>query len=130
MTVKSLISEYTNIFTTLLKVLVLLVLCTILGAIVVYPLYKAATEFPAAYTLIVAGVFITLFLIHVFLKARSKGLFQSLMTFFRIAIVAGGLYLCIILVLGGNRLLAALIIPVILVLYGISLGISKSRAHK
>ncbi len=127
MKIKGLLAEYTSLFSTILKILGLLLLCVILGSAVVYPLYLLATKFPAVYSWIVTAVIVLFVLIWIFIKIRQAG-FSSTMRFIAsFAIIAGAAAISVVLILNNHRLWAIPVIAAAVILWGFLRMVTKKQ---
>ena len=110
---------YSKLLGSAAKVVALLVLCTLLGAAIVYPLWKFATELPAVYTGTVLAVMVAGLALLAIKRIKARGFFSVLNSFLRVAVIVGGAVACVALVLHGKRLFALPVIAAVIVLYGV-----------
>lgn len=124
--IKNIAHGYGKLFSSAIKVLLLLVFCTLLGASIVYPLWNFATKAPQVYTvsiLVLIGAILIFLLVKKILKSGAKSVFLHLL---RIAIIAAGICGAVVLVLYEMRLLAVPALILTFVLYGVlSFGYAK-----
>ncbi len=128
------ISGYISIIGNTVRILLLFTLCLICGALVVYPLWRLASENPSTYTLLfsilasaVTG-FLLLSRLRVAYKTDKKRLVLSLSRF---ATIALGLTLCVLLVLSWHRLAALTVLLITLAGYGLlAFGLKDGDSRK
>ena len=117
--IKKIILGYKNIFLGAAKLLLLLLLCTGAGALVVFPLWKFATVSPRAYTVFVLVIAAAAAIFLIAGKIRKSGIKSFAKTLLKIAIIAGGLSLCVALVMAGKRFFALPILLAMIFFYGL-----------
>lgn len=127
MKINNLLREYTSIFSTLLKITGLLLLCVILGAAVVYPLYLLATEFPRLYSWIVIAAAAVSIVIWIILTVKKAGLRPTLRWLASFALIAGAAVISIFLILNNQRFLAIPVLIAALILWGLLKMFTKKQ---
>ncbi len=117
--IKKIAQGYKKYFTSAAKVLLLLAVCTLLGAAIVYPLWSFSTAHPTEYT--IGTLFIIALILSILLvkKIIKIGIGKSLFTAARIATVMLGIYAAITLVLHERRVFALPVILLTIIVYGV-----------
>ena len=110
---RQILKGYSQILSSILKVLALLAICALVGIALVYPLWYFATKLPQTYTFCVTAIACILFLIWLVLKIRSAGLKNSLIFFTKFLIITST-----VLVFAGKRLFTIFEIIFAFFLYG------------
>ncbi len=120
--------RYKDLLTVALKMLLLLALCTALGFVVVFPLWKFAVVFPKGYTITtlfcIAGIFTALFIKWI----KHNGLKYSILKITRLAIIVASAVLCFMFVLDGHRMFCIPVVITALILYGIFWSNNRSQS--
>lgn len=124
---KRILTGYGQIFSSMLKALLLLAVCVAAGAAFVYPLWYFATKLPRSYTLCVSLVFIAAFILWAVSKARGAGMRRTLLFLAKFLIIAGTAALFVVLVLSGKRILALPLVIAALAVYGLVSFAAKSE---
>ncbi|MBQ6781216.1 MAG: hypothetical protein IJP62_08275 [Treponema sp.] len=119
---------YKKLFDSAIKGILLLVACAVLGAAIVWPLWKFATAAPNVYTmtmLILIGAVLLIWLAKYVKKVGAK---YATLKLGKIMIIAAGLCGSIVLVLNGKRFFAIPVLLVMIALYGvISFGPEREK---
>ena len=115
---RQILKGYSQIFLSILKVSLLLLLCALSGIVFVYPLWCFATKLPQTYTLCVTGAAVFLFALWLFFRIRSAGIINSLIFAVKFLIIASTFAGFFLLVLAGKRLLTVFEILLAFLLYG------------
>lgn len=115
---RQILKGYSQILSSILKVLALLAICALVGIALVYPLWYFATKLPQTYTFCVTATACILFLIWLVLKIRSAGLKNSLIFFTKFLIIASTVLGFVFLVFAGKRLFTIFEIIFAFFLYG------------
>ena len=115
---RQILKGYSQIFLSILKVSLLLLLCALSGIVFVYPLWCFATKLPQTYTLCVTGAAVFLFALWLFFRIRSAGIRNSLIFTVKFLIIASTFAGFFLLVLAGKRLLTIFEILLAFLLYG------------
>ena len=117
--IQKIILGYKNLFFGAGKLLLLLLVCTAAGALVVLPLWKFATASPKAYSVFVLAISAAAVVFLTVRRIRRAGIASFAKSLLKFAIVAGGLFVCIILVFSGKRFLALPMLLAMIFLYGL-----------
>ena len=124
--IKNIAHGYGKLLGSTLKILFLLAACTLLGAAIVYPLWKFATTKPTEYTVTILVLVAATLIFLLIKKIMAAGAKTTLLQFARIAVIAAGIIGSVALVLNGMRLLAIPVTVAAVILYGIlSFGYAK-----
>lgn len=115
---KIIIKGYSQILSSIIKVLVLLAICAAIGAAFVYPLWYFATEHSRIYTLSIIILIFCIFIYMIIKNIRINGFKSFLFTCLKFIVIAGGLTGFIYLVLNGKRFLSIPLIILMLLLWG------------
>ena len=115
---RQILKGYSQILSSILKVLALLAICALVGIALVYPLWYFATKLPQTYTFCVTAIACILFLIWLVLKIRSAGLKNSLIFFTKFLIITSTVLGFVFLVFAGKRLFTIFEIIFAFFLYG------------
>lgn len=126
--IKNIAKGYRTLFSSLLKVILLAVLCLGLGFLVVYPLWLFASSAPSAYTICMMVIIAVALLFLLVMSARKLGFVRFLTRIAKLVIVFGGIALCVHFVFNSNRIAALLVILAVFVLYGfLAFGVKKNE---
>ena len=122
----SIAKGYKKLFSTIGTVLLLTLCCLILGAIIVFPLWKWATAFPKSYSIAVVCIFALFLIFLIVSKEKKVGLFPFLRKMVKILCLLAGVFLCLFFLYTGRRIGALVTVPLTLLAYGLaSFGFQK-----
>lgn len=110
---------YSKLLISAAKVLLLLSFCALLGAAIVYPLWKFATTSPAVYTYTVLVIAMGILAFLLVKKIKTAGAKTVLMHFAQFSVIIGGIIAAIALVLHGKRLFAIPVCALAIIVYGV-----------
>lgn len=128
--IKKIAQGYGNLIGTALKIIVLLALCSALGALFVIPLWKFATTAPKAYTAVILTIIALAACFIAVQKARSAGPKKTIRFLLKLVTIIGGFSVCILLVLLGKAIFAIPVLVLMIILYGIiSFGTKKLNGN-
>ena len=126
--IQNIAKGYKKLFDSAIKVILLLVACTALGAVIVWPLWKFATTLPQLYTATMLGVALCILLFLLVRHIKKNGAKKVLYRLAKIFVLIAGLCGCVALVLHGKRLFALPVLVAMIVLYGIlSFGSEREK---
>lgn len=129
--IKKIVEGYGNLFSSVVKIFLLLFVCGIIGGIIVLPLWKFATSAPEIYTIFIFAILALSFIILCAKKIKNDGIKNFLIILSKIIVILGGLSICIILVLNGKRFLSIPTFIFMIGIYGIiSFGLKKSNKQQ
>ncbi|MCI1209884.1 MAG: hypothetical protein LKF96_10620 [Treponema sp.] len=126
---KKIADRYVKLFSSLGKILLLLAFCLGTGFIIVWPLWKWATSAPVSYTIAVAAALAGIILYFLFRRLHRKTKTELVTGLLKFCILAGGIVICILLVLHGHRFLALPVVLLMIFLYGMT-GNGLKRSEK
>lgn len=125
--IKNIAKGYQKLFFSAVKLLALILFCTLIGFAFVFPLWKWASSSPSSYTIAcIVCIFLVLAYIA-FASLKKLGLKRWLFTLAKLLTIASGLSIAILSVLKGNRILALATIPIAFIIYGL---LSFGAKHK
>lgn len=124
---KNIAKDYAKLFSSILKLFFLILLCVLTSAIVVFPLWKLASVSPDIYTIITLSVIALLALFFAVKKIKTAGVKKTLLFLFNFIIIAGGLISIFTAVIYGKKILALPVFILMIFLYGISTSLKKHQ---
>lgn len=117
--IKKIVQGYGQLFSSILKILFLLLLCVAFASVIVFPLWKFATVSPEIYTYTILAV-IAFFLIFLLIKKiKSQNAKKNLVSIAKFLVIAGGIFSIFVLVIYGMKILALPVLVLMIFLYGI-----------
>lgn len=128
--IKQILAGYGAALGAAIRFLALLAICVGAGALVVYPLWRLADSNPSLYSLVFGILFSAILL--AFIVSRAAPSFRRdplrfLVSLARKATLAGGLILCVALVLAWHRVAALVALAATLAIYGfLAFGLKKA----
>lgn len=127
---KRILTGYGQIFASIAKAVLLLAVCLAVGAGFVYPLWYFATKLPHAYTICVSALIIATIVFWAFSRAKDAGILKTMLFLAKFLIIAGTIFLFVLLVLSGKRILALPLIAAALIIYGLVSFTARSEPRK
>ena len=133
--IKQIVSGYLGILYSLIRIVILLVVCVCVGVLIVYPLWSLATVRPNLYTLlfgILVGSLLVFLALSSFRRSFKKNPRRFILKCAGILTLIIGFVAAIALVLAFQRLFAGIVLVLTLCLYGfLAFGLSpESRRQK
>lgn len=126
--IKKIAKGYGTLFSSFFKVVFLALLCLGLGFLIVYPLWLFASSAPSAYTVCMLAVIAVALVFLVIMSIKKNGPFRLLVRLAKLAVIFGGIALCVHFVFSGNRVAALIVIIAVFVLYGLlAFGVRKNE---
>lgn len=116
---KNIAKGYGQLFSSILEILFLQVLCIACAAVVVLPLWKFATASPKFYTICALAVILALAVFVIIRKIKSSGAKKCLVFLAKFLVIFGGLFSIFVLVIYGMKILALPFLVLMIFLYGI-----------
>lgn len=113
----------------MVKIVFLLLLCGLCGAVTVFPLWKFATSAPDAYTFTVIAIILGLAIFFIIQKIKKNGIRSVLTVISKIVVIGLGLSFIFLLVVNGKRLLSIPVLLAMIFLYGL-LNFSNKNQRK
>ena len=115
---KKIARGYKKLFSSAVKVFILLALCIALALLLVFPLWKWASLSPKTYTLVL-GILIVLALLWIFVRSIMRlGAKNVLMRCTKTFVLLAGIALSIYFVFKSNRVLSLIVLLVVFGIYG------------
>lgn len=103
-------------FVSFFSVIVFLLMCVLVTAAVVWPLWKWATTYPSSYSVCVLGVAVIFVLWQIFRVVRKAEKSRAIKLSLRIFFIALGIAAFVFLVLANHRIIAFLVLVVCIAL--------------
>lgn len=116
---KNIADRFFSFMRTAAKASVLVALCGLFGAAIVYPLCRLASASPELYSACVIAVLSVLLAVLCVQKVRRSGIRSAAYILARIAAILSGLFVSAKLLLSGRRLSSLLVLLAAVALYGI-----------
>lgn len=116
--IKKILKGYGEFFSHILKILLLVALCLLIGAAFVFPLWFFASSSPKAYTFFVLCAAGIILIFSLFKKIRKEGAKHFLLFAARLLIIFAGIYASVKLILNGFAPFSIPVILLTLFLYG------------
>jgi len=123
-------NEYKKLFTSVSTALVLFAACLLLGAAIVFPLWKFATTNSTLYTIVCIIALAVLFIFKIIQSVKKAGAVKSLSVFLRLALLILSLAAIFTLVITDKRLLALFVLIGSIILYGLIHVLFQNKIRK
>ncbi len=125
--IKKIAKGYSELFSSILKILFLLILCIAFGAAIVFPLWSFASSAPEIYTFTALGAAALFLAIFAAKKIKSDGARRALIALSKFAVLAGGAAAIFVLVIFGFKILSLPVLVLMIFLYGMLSLASKKE---
>ena len=117
--IKKILLGYKSILSSVFKILFLLFLCALTGAVFVFPLWYFASKLPQTYTLCMLAAVLFCAVFFTVSKIRKSGMKSILIFLLKLFTVALTLFLSVYLILNGKRLFTVPVIIAALFVWGL-----------
>lgn len=121
--------SFSNHFISILKILLLFVVCILTSIVLVWPFWKFSTVLPSVYTIAVLTVIFALVLFLIIRKIIHSNKFSVIKFFVNLAFIAAGLFFTVYFVLFDKKLLALLIFIMTIVILAVFNILINRIAH-
>ncbi len=127
---KQILQGYKSILSSVFKILFLLLLCTLTGAVFVLPLWYFASNLPETYTFFISAITAAVLIFLTVKKIKKTGIRPALFLFLKLLTIAGALALSVYLILSGKRFLTFAVILAALFIWGLISFVLKNGQSK